>query len=426
MLKTFKNSDLSPCSKLIFPLLKELDMSRWSKLSVIILLWCLNSAAAANMDYQPANPVWQKEFEYSGFACIPQLLAIKNDKEIIVIGTMLNMRDFNAVGRIWQWTLDKKTGERLDDMTIKSAKRNDCGALSQFWPSKGLDVIDDNETQLLIFSLERGETQSLIRYRKGRTSEKYEINTKAAGNDIFAARIKRINPEEYFIYGSGPKDQNAVLQKRINNNEVVWEKLYHYGSWSSVSDIARSHFDGRIAITGWARDDNHKSGNAWINVIDRNGTVLAKEEFDINSASMIYTPQIGVLDNNNIAVVYNRAFEGQVTNIEYRIYSPDLKLKCKASVAVSKMDFLHYGMATINGGFVIVHNVFEPDIQYEILNQYDCDGKKVRSIKLDGVGGLGGDQIVIEGKGKTVYIALLKSPVLPPLKTVITALDLGQ
>jgi hypothetical protein len=90
------------------------------------------------------------------------------------------------------------------------------------------------------------------------------------------------------------------------------------------------------------------------------------------------------------------------------------------------MDFLHYGMATIDGGFVIVHNVLEPGIQYEMLNQYDCDGKKIRAIKLDGVGGLGGDQIIIEGKGKTVYIALLKSPVFPPVKTVITALELGQ
>jgi hypothetical protein len=400
-------------------------MSRWSKLSVIILLGCLNIAVAADIVYQPANPVWQKEFEYPGVSCIPHLLAIKNDKEIIVVGTMYKIGDSNTEGRIWQWTLDKKTGERLDDITLKSAKPDDCGAISSFWPSKGLDVIDDNEIHLFVGFMER-DGKNLISYKKGRTIEKYSIKTKANGSD-FLARIKRVNPEEYFAYGIDTEDQNAVLQKRNNRNDVVWEKLFHYGIWSCVSDIARSNHGGLIAITGWAIDENHKSNKAWINVIDPNGTVLAKEEFDTNSAGLIQPPQIAVLDNNNIAVVYNRAFEGQETNIEYRIYSPDLKLKCKASVAVSKMDFLEYGMTAIDGGFAIVHDVLETVKQYEMLNQYDCDGRKVRSIKLDGIGGLGGDQILIEGKGKTVYIAALKSPVLPPvMKTVITALDLGQ
>ena len=399
-------------------------MSRWLKLSVIILLVCLNPAAFADMDYQPANPVWQKEFEYPGFSCIPQLLAVRNDGNIIVIGTMLNQRDSNADGRIWQWTLNKKTGERLEDITLKSAKPKDCGAISSFWPSKGLDVIDDNEIHLFVGFMER-DGKNLISYKKGRTIEKYEIKTKANASD-FLGRIKRINPEEYFIYGMDTKDQNAVLQKRNNNNDVVWEKHYQYGSWNWISDIAQSRFDGWKAITGWTRVENHKSDIAWINIIDNNGIELAREEFDINSASMIQTPQIAVLDNNNIAVVYNRAFEGQVTNIEYRIYSPDLKLKFKDSVAVYKMDFANYGSAAIDGGFVIVQDVLEPGIQYRVVNQYDCDGRKIRAIKLDGVGGLGGDQIIIEGKGKTVYIASLKSPVFPPVKTVITALELGQ
>jgi hypothetical protein len=398
-------------------------MSRWSKLSAIILLGFLNSAAVADTDYQPANPVWQKEFEYPGFSCFPHLLNIGKNGDIVVIGAMYNQRDFNAVGRIWQWSLDKKTGERLEDITLKSAKPNDCGALSSFWPSKGLDVIDDNEIHLFVGFMER-DGKNLISYKKGRTIEKYEIKTKANASD-FLARIKRINPKEYFIYGIDTEDQSAVLQKRNNRNDIVWEKQYKHGSWSCVSDITQSHFEGWTAITGWAIDPNHKSYIAWINIIDNNGIVLAKEEFDINSADIIRTPQIEVLDNNNIAVVYNRAFEGQVINIEYRIYSPDLKLKFKASVAVSKHDFLDYGMTTIDGGFVIVHDVFEQGIQYEILNQYDCDGRKVRAIKIDGIGTLA-DQVIVASKGTKVYIASLKSPVLPPHKAVITALDLGQ
>jgi hypothetical protein len=228
-------------------------MNRWSKFSIIILLGYLFPVAVADMNNQPAKPFWQKEFGYEGLSCFPHLLNVGKNGDIVVIGTMYNQRDFNAVGRIWQWTIDKKTGERLDDMTIKSAKRNDCRAISDFWPTKGLDVIDDNETRLLIEPLERGENQSLIRYKKDRTVEKYEIKTNTPLSGFGIARMKRINQEEYFIYGSETKDGNAVLQKRNNRNNVVWEKQYQYGNWSCISDIAQSHYD-IILPKNWAQN----------------------------------------------------------------------------------------------------------------------------------------------------------------------------
>jgi hypothetical protein len=215
-----------------------------------------------------------------------------------------------------------------------------------------------------------------------------------------------------------------VLQKRNNSDDVIWEKQYQYGSWSCVSGIARSKSDGLLVITGWTRHEGSRDASAWINIIDDDGTVIASEVFDINTMDLIRVPQIAVLDNNNIAVVYNKtsAEPLQETGIEYRIYSADLKLKLKGSVATKRFSF-YYGMATIDGGFVIVHDVLEPNIQYKILNQYDCDGREIRAIKIDGVGVLG-DQVIIGSEGRMVYLASLKQPIFPSVRTVVTALEL--
>ena len=398
--------------------------NKLSKLRVVILLGCLSSIVFADMDYQPADPVWQKEFGYEGFSCFPQLLNAGDNEKIIIIGTMFNRRDRNSIGRIWQWTLDKKTGDRLRDITLKSAKLKDSGALSSFWATKGVDVIDANETLLFIDPMEYGRIQGLTRNKDGRTVQSYETKTQATKSEFFAGRMKRVNSEEYFLFGAEMGGQNGIIQKRNNNGGVIWEMLYQYGEGRScVADISQSRSGGLTAITGWTENKNDKGGSVWINIIDNDGTVVAREVFNVNAISRIRVPQAAVLDNNNIAIVYNVATEGQLTNTEYRIYSDSLELKLKDSVYVCKMDFLYYGMATIDGGFVIVHDVLEPGVQYEILNQFDCDGRKTRAIKIDGVGVLG-DQIIIGSKGKMVYLASLKTPPFPPIRTVVTALNL--
>lgn len=398
-------------------------MSKWSKFRIFILLGCLSSVAFGDINYQFADPVWQKEFAYEGFSCFPHLLKVGNDGKITIIGAMFNHRDRNSIGRVWQWTLDEKTGERLNDTTLKSAKRSDCSAISSFWPTKGLSVIDNNEFQLFIDPMERGGTQNLIKNKDGYIVQTVEVKTQATNDNFFAGRMKRINSEEYFLFGSEKKGQNGVIQKRNNSGDVIWEKQYQHGSWSCVSDIAQSKSDGLLAISGWSEDKDDKSRSAWINIIDDDGTVIAKDVFNINAIDRIRVPLVAVLDNNNIVVVYNMATEGQLTNIEYRIYSKNLELKLKDSVYVSKMDFLYYGMATIDGGFVIVHSVLEPGSQYEILNKYDCEGKEAMAIKINGVGTLG-DQVIIDSNGKMVYLASLKSPPFPPAKTVVTAIKL--
>lgn len=397
---------------------------KWSKLRVVILLGCLSSIAIANTNYEAASPVWQKEFAYEGFSCFPHLLKVGGNGKIIIIGTMLNQRDRDSIGRVWQWTLDEKTGERLKDITLKSAKRKDCFAISSFWATKGLDVAGDNEIQLLTEPMEHGGKREIIKYKDGRIIEKHETKAKETGGDFFARGIKRFNAKEYFLFGSGQNGQNGVLQKRNNSGDVIWEKQYQYGGLTGVSGIARSRSGDLLAITGWTRHEGSRDAIAWINIIADDGTVIASEVFDINTMDLIRVPQIAVLDNNNIAVVYNKtsAEPLQETGIEYRIYSVDLKLKLKDSVATKRFSF-YYGMATIDGGFVIVHDVAEPGVLCEILNQYDCDGKKIRAIKIDGVGVLG-DQVIIGSKGKMVYLASLKQPIFPSVRTVVTALEL--
>ena len=199
---------------------------------------------------------------------------------------------------------------------------------------------------------------------------------------FFAGRMKRIDAKKYFLYGSDQKGNYGLLQKRDNRNDVIWEKQYQYGSWSCITDVGQYKTSNLLAITGWTENKDDKSVSAWINVIDDDGSVIAREVFDINATDHIRVPQIAVLDNDNIAIVYNKMFKGRLTDVEYRIYSADLKLKFSGSVA-SDPDFLHYGMAVIDGGFVVVNNMFDPSTQYIMLHQYNFDGKKVRSIKLD-------------------------------------------
>jgi hypothetical protein len=399
-------------------------MSKWPKLRAVILLGCLSSIAVADTNYETASPFWQKEFGYEGSSCFPQLLNAGDNEKIVIVGSMFNQRDRNSIGRIWQWTLDKKTGDRLSDITLKSAKSKDSSAISSFWITKGVGVMDDNETLLFIEPMERGGIQSLIKNKNGRTVQSHEIKTQVTKSGFFAGRMKRINSEEYFLFGSERRGQDGVIQKRNNNGDVIWERLYQYGEGRScVADISQSRSSGLVAIAGWTENKSEKGGSVWVNIIDDSGTVIAREVFDVNAIDRIRVPQVAVLDNNNIAIVYNMATEGQLTNTEYRIYSDNLKLKLKDSVCVCKMDFLYYGMATIDGGFVIVYDVLELGVQYEILNQYDCDGKKIRAIKIDGVGVLG-DQVIVGSKGKMVYLASLKTPPLPPVRTVVTALKL--
>jgi len=401
-------------------------MNRWLKLRMIILLGCLSSLAFGDMNYQAAEPVWQQEFAYEGFSCVPQLLSVKDSGEIIVIGTMLNQRDMDVAGRIWQWTLDKETGERLKDITLKSGTPKDCGAINSFWGRKGLDIISDDEIQLLVDYFDTDNKQRLIRNKDGLAVKKYETKTQATGSDFQAWRIKRINTKEYFLIGSEKKELNGVVQKRNNNGDVIWEKQYQYGDWSCIGDLDRYKNYDLSVFTGWTINKGDKNCNAWVNIIDDDGIVIAREELDVNSIDFIRVPRIAVLDNDDIVVVYNRAFEGQPTGIEYRIYSASLELKLKNSVYVSNDEIFYYGMATIDGGFVVVHDIIKPDGGQDIiLHQYDCGGKKIKTIKINGVGVLG-DQIIVDSKGKTVYIASLKSPVFPPLKTVITALNLDS
>jgi hypothetical protein len=396
-------------------------------LLVVVLCSATISLVFANTNYETASPVWQKEFAYDGFSCFPHLLEVGGNGKIVIIGTMLNQRDRESIGRVWQWILDEKTGERLKDITLKSAKRKDCGVISSFWATKGLDVAGDNEIQLLVDPMERGGKRGIIKYKDGRIIKKHETKVKVTWGDFFARGIKRFNAKEYFLFGADKKDQNGVLQKRNNSGDVIWEKQYQYEGWSGVSGIARSKSDGLLVITGWTRHKDSRSASAWINIIADDGAVIGREVFDINTIDFIRVPQIAVLDNNNIAVVYNKtcAEPVQVTGIEYRIYSADLKLKLKGSVAAAKMDHLFYGMATVDRGFVIVHDVLEPGIQYKILNHYDHDGKKIRAIKIDGVGTLA-DQVVIDSEGKMVYLASLKPPCHPPTRTVVTAIELNE
>ncbi len=397
-------------------------MSRCLKSNLIILFSCLSSIVFGDTNYQPANPVWQVEFGYEGFSCFPQLLNVENNETIFIVGTTYNQLDPNSIGRIWQWTLDKKTGKRLSDITLKSATPNDCGLISRSWITKGLDVIDSNEPQILIDPMERGGKLSLIKNKEGHIVQS-EVKTQATTNGFFAGRIKRINPKEYLLFGSGRKAQNGIIQKRNNSGDVIWEKQYQYGGRNCVTSIAQSKADGLLVAAGWTGEMKTRSFSAWINIIADDGALIDSEVFNFDKNDLMRVPQAAVLDKNNIAVVYNVATEEQLTNIEYRIYSNNLELKFKESVYACKADFLHYGMATIDGGFVIVHNVLEPGIQYTILNQYDCEGKKIKAIKIDGIGVLA-DQVIIDSKGKMVYLASLKTPDLLPARTVITALKL--
>jgi hypothetical protein len=235
--------------------------------------------------------------------------------------------------------------------------------------------------------------------------------------------MKRINSREYLLFGSGRKAQSGIIQKRNNRGDVIWEKQYQYGGINCVTSIAQSKADGLLVAAGWTGEMKTKSFSAWINIIADDGAVIDSEVFNLDKMDLRRVPQAAVLDNNNIAVVYNMAAEEQLTNIEYRIYSKNLELKLKDSVYACKTDFLHYGMATFDGGFVIVHNVFEPGVQYTILNQYDCEGKKIKAIKMDGIGVMA-DQVIIDSKGKMVYLASLRTPDLIPARTVITALKL--
>jgi|GEM_PF-3691471 len=398
-------------------------MSRCLKSNLIILFSCLSSIVFGDTNYQPANPVWQEEFGYEGFSCFPQLLNVENNKTIFIIGTMYNQRDPNSIGRIWQWTLDEKTGKRLSDITLKSAKPKDCRLIQLFWITKGLDVTDSNECQIFVDPMERGGKQSLIKNKEGHVFQSYEVKTQATANGFSAGRMKRINSKEYLLFGSEKKGPNGIIQKRNNSGDVIWEKQYQYEGVSRVTDIAQSKVGDLLVAAGLTGERETNSFSAWVNIIADDGAVINREVFNLDAFDLVRVPQAAVLDNNNIAMVYNIAAEGQLTNIEYRIYSKNLELKLKDSVYTWKQDFLYYGMATIDGGFVIVHNAFESGGQCTILNQYDCDGKKIKAIKIDGVGVLA-NQVIIDSKGKMVYLASLKTPDLLPARTVVTALKL--
>lgn len=401
-------------------------MNRGSKLRVVVLLGCFGFAVAADRNYQAADPVWQKEFEYGKFSCIPQLLSINENGNIILVGVILNQRDKEASGRIWQWTLDKNTGERISDITLKGAKPKECPAITSFWPTKGLDIIDGNEIQLFADYVENNK-QGIVRIEDGHAIQKHKTKTQANEGDFVAGRMRRINANEYFIFGADYK-QNGVLQKRNNRGDVIWEKQYHYGMYNLVSGIDKIKSTEQIAIAGLSLEDTDiMRSKAWVNIITDDGNTIMRTEFDDTLFNPIEVPLLVVLDNKNIAVVYKGEIEGQNTSIKYRVYSTDLELICRNSVAIyNKIDSINYGIAAINGGFVVVHDVWELGVQNRILNQYDYDGKRIRAIKIDGVGGLGGDQVLVESKGNMVYIASMKSPVLPPVRTVITALDLGE
>jgi hypothetical protein len=385
------------------------------RLGLVILFGCLSSVLFAEMNYQQADPVWKKEFGYEGFSCFPHLLKVGNNGKLTIVGAMYNQRDRDIIGRVWQWTLDNKTGKRLKDLTLKSAKPKECSALSSFWVTKGLDVLGDNEIQLLV-----DPAENFLKYKDGLPAQKYKL--KVAGGKLYSGRMKRFKANECFVFGSDEKTY-GVIQKRNNSNDVIWEKRYQYGGkMSCVSDISQP-ISGGLVVTGWTVNKDNKIDTHWVNILDNNGTLVTRDEFNITGADTIRTPQVVVLDNTDIAIIYNEMRKGQLTDIKYRIYSGDLELKRQLSVIVDDKNFLFFGVAATDGGFVIVHDVHESNLQYTILHQYDYNGSEVNAIKIDKVGTLG-DQILIASKGKMVYLASLKTPAIPPTQTVVTALKL--
>lgn len=395
-------------------------MTIWLKLRLFLLVGGLGSITWGEMNLETTVPVWQKEIANEKLSCIPHLLKVKSNGEVVVVGTSLNIVDWDCTGHIWESTFDKK-GTRLRDVTLKSATPNDCGAISDFWGTKGLDILDSNEIQLFIDGSDDYK-QRLIRENGNRTIQKPEIKTQATGSDFFAGKMNRINAQEFLLFGLDKENQKGVLQKRNNRGDVIWERQYQYGSRTCITGIDQYKTHGLSAMTGWVVDDTDRSCTAWINIITDNGEGIAQDEFDIGAIDFIRVPEIAVVDDGNIAVVYNKPSIEHITSIKYRIYSPSLELQFEDVIYVCNGDMTNYGMAVIDGGFIVVYTVRGQDSQYIVLNQYDCNGTKIKGIKIDGIGTMGGDQVVVESQGDMVYIASVKVPIVVfPAKAVVTA-----